>query len=196
MWNYLKEKLKSQPEKTICGFRRNREQSNLAEMLTYDNRTPLVFALCHPEITKEIIQDFWAYTKIPLGEAYSTQLFVAIGEVARQKKMKNYHYLKPILHDIDAGTLNQLFHFPCRYNNAKLLRLLIEQSIELQRHSSIKFQRQPSIKFQQPPSKNISLNEKDHAGYTPLMTAVFYSSTECVEHLMEVSKIFIYLYNH
>lgn len=61
---------------------------------------------------------------------------------------------------------NQLFHFPCRYNNVDLLKWLVEQSSRLK-------------------NGKVDLNTSDHAQYTPLLTAVFYKSTKCVKYLLE-----------
>jgi ankyrin repeat protein len=36
---------------------------------------------------------------------------------------------------------------------------------------------------------NVSILEgRDHAGYTPLLTAVFYGSIKCVDYLLQVSN--------
>jgi ankyrin repeat protein len=53
----------------------------------------------------------------------------------------------------------QLAHLACQYNHHALLQWLIE-------------------------TQKVGFNEKDYAGYTPLLTAVFYRSTKCVEILL------------
>jgi ankyrin repeat protein len=185
MFKYIKEKLN--PGTTQSYFPWSTEQSNLALMRTVDNQTPLVLAVCHPEITKDIIQDLLNYMRSNSEDSfnqtssqpniYQTQIFMAIEQVARQKRLKNYDYLTPVLEVCNVDTFNQLFHFPCRYNNVNLLQWLIEQSSRFNDRTISQTQT----------SKKLDLNIRDHAGYTPLLTAVFYSSTDCVNYLLQVN---------
>jgi hypothetical protein len=176
MWKYLNETLQAPTTKWRFGW--SNKQPNLALMCTLDNRTPLVFALCHPQITKEIIQVILKSMTSNSGDFLDqTQIFVAIGEVARQKKITSYDHLKPVLDVCDDNTFNQLFHFPCRYNNDSLLYWLIKESSKSKNQAT----RQART------FENVSLNVGDHARYTPLLTAVFYRSIKCVRYLLQVS---------
>jgi hypothetical protein len=185
MYEYITATLKSSTEEQRFSW--SAEPPNLALMRTLDNRTPLVVAICHPEITKEIIRDLLNHMKDNSADffnqtsqernVYQTQIFIAIEQVARQKRSKNYDYLTPVLEVCNVDTFNQLFHFPCRYNNVNLLQWLIEQS---SRFNNTTIHRTQT-------SKKFDLNIRDHAGYTPLLTAVFYGSTECVTYLLQVN---------
>ncbi len=161
------------------------KQMNLALMRTFDNQTPLVFAMCHPEITEDIIKillnemsnnskDF--FTRLPSeSNIYQTQIFIAFERMARQQFQTGNH-LKSVLEICNMNMFNQLCHFPCRYDNFSLLKWLVEQSS--------KFNDIPTADTRRP--RKFDLNTPDHAGYTPLLTAVFYKSTKCVEYLLQV----------
>jgi ankyrin repeat protein len=199
MYEYITATLKSSTKEQRFSW--SEKPSNLAQMRTRDNRTPLVLAICHPKVTKEIIRNLLTYMKSNSEDSfnqtssqpniYQTQIFMAIGQLARQR-VENYDYLTPVLDvdDCDPDTFNQFFHFPCRYNNVTFLQWLIEQS---SRFNNTTIHRTQT-------SKSLNLNIRDYAGYTPLMTAVFYGSTECVTYLLQVNiffeKIFICCCNH
>ncbi|CAF4998289.1 unnamed protein product, partial [Rotaria sp. Silwood1] len=158
-------------------------------MRTFDNRTPLILAVSHPAITDNIIRNLLTqmgyYSADIFNQSllqkniYQTQIFMAIAQVAKQRRLPPYDHLKLILDVCDHNILNQLFHFPCRYNNANLLKWLIEQSSKPYDPSTRS--RGTSIK--------LDLNKHDHAGYTPLLTAVFYGSTDCVNYLLDTSSL-------
>jgi hypothetical protein len=162
------------------------EKSNLALMCTVDNRTPLVLAVCHPAITEKIIRDLLNHMKdnsadifnptSPERNVYRTQICIAIQQVAIQE-LKSYDHLTPVLDDCDPDIFDQLLHFPCQYKNLNLLQWLIERSSTYNNRAT----RQTKT------TKNLDLNEKNHAGYTPLLTAVFYSSINCVTYLLQVN---------
>jgi len=144
----------------------------LAQMHTLDNQTPLVIAVCHPNITRDIVKEL--IDAIPENGQSSksdkshnrTQLLLAIERAAACKKISEFDYLSPVIDRIRKdypAALQQLPHLACRYNHHALLQWLIQ-------------------------IPDVRSNEKDYAGYTPLLTAVFYRSTKCVEILLsEVS---------
>ncbi len=175
MFEYITKELKS--PRTGWSFPWRDEQTNLAIMRTLDNRTPLALAVCHLGVTKNIIQnllDEIRNTTEP--NIYPTQIFIAIEQVAK-RRLQNHDHLSPICEACDANIFNQLFHFPCRYDNDNLLKWLIEQSSKPNDRTTHNMW--ASGKF--------DLNQPNLAGYTPLLTAVFYGSTKCVKHLLRVS---------
>jgi ankyrin repeat protein len=183
MWKCLKDRLQS--SKTTLRYVWSNEQPNLTLMCTIDNRTPLVFAVCHPEITKEIIQDLLNFMTNDSKDLDQNQIFITIGQVAKQS-LNSYDILTPVLDACNSHTFNQLLHFSCRYNNYNLLKWLIQPP------SEVNNQRKSRVWI----PKDLDLNVKDHAGYTPLLTAAFYSSTECVDYLLMVSRISKCFCNH
>lgn len=178
MFNYLKGELKIE---SSSGRKR---RPNLAQMCTLENRTPLVHAICHAQLTEEILRDLLAYMRQD-GEEFSypllapsynlceTQILMGIALIARQN-FKNYEHLQPIREVCNDKIFNQLFHFPCQYNNTGLLKWLIDDAIKFKEKQSDK------------KKCRLDLNVHDHAGYTPLLTAVFYGATECVQYLLQV----------
>jgi ankyrin repeat protein len=183
MFQYLRKKLKSSTSAWHLPWKD--KQTNLALMRTFDNQTPLVFAMCHPEITEDIIKillnemsnnskDF--FTRLPSeSNIYQTQIFIAFERMARQQFQTGDH-LQPVLEICNMNMFNQLCHFPCRYDNVSLLKWLVEQSS--------KFNDIPTADTRK--SAKVDLNTCDHAGYTPLLTAVFYKATKCVKYLLQV----------
>ncbi len=162
--------------------------ANLANMRTFDNQTPLVVAICHPQVTDNIIRYLLNGMRNNLEDPShrsssepsvdQTQVFMAIEQVARRGRgLSNYDHLQPVLDACDANIFNQLFHFPCRYDNVSLLKWLVEQSSKLKGRST--HHTRPSGKF--------DLNKTEHPGYTPLLTAVFYGSPDCIEEILKVS---------
>jgi ankyrin repeat protein len=92
---------------------------------------------------------------------------MAFEQAANRCSLK-FDHLQPLISKAcKFDIIGQLVHFPCRYNNIDFLKWLID------------WLRQNNILY--------TLNERDHAGYTPLLTAVFYRSKECVEYLLQVS---------
>jgi hypothetical protein len=185
MFEYLTHELAT----TTRSFPGTQKTKNLARACTLDNRTPLVSAVCHPAITENIIQELvnamqispddnaihFIVNQSPVEwDTFRTQIIMAIAHVARQV-FSNYDHLRPIVQVCPLEVCQQLIHFPCRYNNRKLLEWLLKQ---------------PLLNSDSATSKNsISiLNGRDHAGYTPLLTAVFYGSTNCIEYLLQVSN--------
>jgi ankyrin repeat protein len=181
MFKYITKIL--QPPTTGWSYPWRDKQPNLAQMRTVDNRTPLAVAVCHPKVTENIIRSLLndirhnpedlfgqASTEPPL---YQIQIFVAIEQVAR-RRLKTHDHLHPLCEACNADMFNQTFHFPCRYNNVTLLQWLIEQSSKFNDRATHHTQA----------SDKVDLNKPDYAGYTPLLTAVFYGSIECVKHLL------------
>jgi hypothetical protein len=119
MYEHIKAILKSSIEEQRFSW--SEKLPNRAQMRTRDNRTPLVVAICHPEITKEIIRDLLndmrdnsadsSNQTLPEGNVYLTQIFIAIEQVARQKRLKKYDCLTPVLEVCYPYIFNQLFHF-------------------------------------------------------------------------------------
>ncbi|CAF3896320.1 unnamed protein product, partial [Rotaria sp. Silwood1] len=187
MYQYITTKLDQSTSTQLFPWRVKRK--NLPLMRTFDNRTPLILAVSHPAITDNIIRNLLTqmgyYSADIFNQSllqkniYQTQIFMAIAQVAKQRRLPPYDHLKLILDVCDHNILNQLFHFPCRYNNANLLKWLIEQSSKPYDPSTRS--RGTSIK--------LDLNKHDHAGYTPLLTAVFYGSTDCVNYLLDTSSL-------
>lgn len=192
MLSYIINKL--QARRSTWNFPWINEQNNLAIMRTLDNRTPLAFAVCHPNTSERIVELLLTLNESPTIEIlvnqlspkldfYQTQLLIAIEQVAKAKRrVTKFGHLYPLLVDCDRKIRNQLFHFPCRHNNVNLLKWLINPSSE----------NNDSAKRRTLANQNINLNESDHAGYTPLLTAVFYKSTECFQHLSQVSMCCFY----
>ncbi|CAF1212259.1 unnamed protein product [Adineta steineri] len=139
---------------------------NFARQHTLDNRTPLINAVCHPSITENIVKTLINKMKNdPKGPVEQIQLIMAFERAAKGRCPK-FDHLPPIIEACEPNIIDQLVHFPCRYNNLKLLQWLINST----KHKS----------------KPCTLNERDHAGYTPLLTAVFYRSKECAEYLLKL----------
>ncbi|CAF4160294.1 unnamed protein product, partial [Adineta steineri] len=155
---------------------------NFARQHTLDNRTPLINAVCHPGITAEIVTTLiqkmkmnpkgitihFSINSLPLessiDQVEQIQLIIAFEQAAKGRSLK-FDHLPPIIQACEPDIIDQLVHFPCRYNNLKLLQWLINST----KHKS----------------KPCKLNARDHAGYTPLLTAVFYRSKKCVEYLLK-----------
>ncbi|CAF1141121.1 unnamed protein product [Adineta steineri] len=139
--------------------------ANFAQQHTLDNRTPLINAVCHPKITADIVTTLIDKMKMhPKDQDDQIQLIMAFEQIAKGRSPK-FDHLHRVIQACEPDTIGQLVHFPCRYNNLKLLQWLIN-----------------SAKQNKKPCK---LNVGDHAGYTPLLTAVFYRSKECVEFLLK-----------
>jgi len=164
---------------------------NLARARNLDNQTPLVMAVCHPSITEDIVRRLISMIEVyPQGmgihflvnqaseekEILQIQLLMAIRQIG-QRSFESYQHLSPIVQSkaCDFQTRQQLLHFPCRYDNVSLLEWLLKQPLSNNNSTKSK--------------DNISMLEgRDHAGYTPLLTAVFYGSSKCVEYLLQVSN--------
>ncbi|CAF1212237.1 unnamed protein product [Adineta steineri] len=140
--------------------------ANFARQHTLDNRTPLINAVCHPSITIDIVTTLIDKMKMaPEDKVQQIQLIMAFEQAAKGRRPK-FDHLHPIIQACEPDIIGQLVHFPCRNNNLKLLQWLIH-TVEQNRASC-------------------KLNALDHAGYTPLLTAVFYRSKECVEYLLKL----------
>ncbi len=100
---------------------------------------------------------------------------MAIMKVA-SRPFQNYENLSPIVSSeaCDLKTFQQFLHFPCRYDNDALLEWLLKPLLN---HASTELEGNVSI-----------LEGRDHAGYTPLLTAIFYGSIKCVKYLLQVSN--------
>lgn len=183
--------LVSQADESTRSYPPVQKLRNLAQAENLDNKTPLVMAVCHPSITEDIVQrlifmieiypqdmaiHFLVNPSPEEMEILQIQYLMAIGQISR-RSFQNYQHLSPIVKSkaCDFQTRQQLLHFPCRYDNVSLLKWLLEQP--LSNNNLIKSK------------DNVSMLEgRDHAGYTPLLTAVFYGSSKCVEYLLQVSN--------
>jgi ankyrin repeat protein len=165
---------------------------DFARAFTLDNRTPIVLAVCHPKITEDVIEKlvimmqihpkdivihFLVNESLAESNAIQTQMLMAMEQVSRCT-FQDYNHLGPIIRFCNLRKLKiryQFFHFACRYNNLSLLKWLIGEV---------------SLSNNEVANSKKMLNENDHAGYTPLLTAVFYEAINCVEYLLQVSCCF------
>ncbi|CAF0943740.1 unnamed protein product [Didymodactylos carnosus] len=160
-----------QAQKNVAEVRIHTVHRKLAGMHTLDNLTPLAVAVCYPNIINETIDDI-INVITPEDQSsehdkshFQTQLLLAFARAASKKQSK-VENLDPVIETISAKyheALGKLAHIACRYNHVGLLEKLINQ-------------------------EKVPLNKKNYAGYTPLLTAVFYGATNCVKILLvEVS---------
>ncbi len=183
--------LVSQADESTRSYPPVQKLRNLAQAQNLDNQTPLVMAVCHPSITEDIVQKLIFMIEIQPRdmaihflvnqsseemEILRIQFLMAIGQIGR-RSFTDYQHLSPIVKSkaCDFQTRQQLLHFPCRYDNVSLLKWLLEQPLSDNNSTKSK--------------DNVSMLEgRDHADYTPLLTAVFYESSKCVKYLLEVSN--------
>ncbi|UJR17163.1 hypothetical protein I4U23_004059 [Adineta vaga] len=147
------------------------QKKMLIQMATLHNHTPLAYALCHPSVTESIINELF----IKDDQIDDKQFLIAFDALASHvhRKPEEFNYLNPILDWCNHGysmTLKQLPHIFCRHNNVSLLKWFDE-----------KYSKVNTLDYEQ-----ISIyNTVDSAGYTPLLTAVFYKATECVNLILD-----------
>jgi hypothetical protein len=148
-------------------------EKDLLNLCTLDNRTPLVFLVCHPALKippsvngsqdqkarKDLMKMFTENIKD------KRQILLAFDLIAQRRQLQYFEHWQSLI-TIKASSLiipGQILHLVCRHDNATLLKWLMNQKI-LREH----------------------LNTADYAGYTPLLTATFYNSEKCVKELIQV----------
>jgi len=155
---------------------RNKDLINLC---TLDNRTPLVFLACHPAlqpgppVNQTRLQQQSSLTKEQAVEKLMTrfsnetkdknQILATFDMIARRHQLQKFDHLQCLVEVSSPKIQKQILHLVCRHDNVAFLRWLIDQG-KLKEH----------------------LNTADYAGYTPLLTATFYKSENCVEELIKV----------
>ncbi|CAF0748386.1 unnamed protein product [Adineta steineri] len=147
------------------------QKKDLLNLCTLDNMTPLVFVASHPAITRASSKGKNAAEqkfKDALIEIFTRnvkdeeQIIIVFDVIARRKHHQEFDHLKCLLEVSSLENQEQLVHVACRHDNASLLEWLLNQP-ELKKHS-------------------ISTNQ---AEYTPLLTATFYNSKNCVKDIIE-----------
>lgn len=142
---------------------------DLLKLCTLDNRTPLVFLATHPALQSQLcdeqqlqaIKDLTALFRRPIND--KKQILVILDYVARRQKITHFDHLLPLLEQASVETAQQMLHLACRHGNATFLEWLMNDG-----------------------RLGNYLNQRDYAGYTPLLTATFYDSQNCVEKLLQV----------
>ncbi|CAF1171068.1 unnamed protein product [Adineta steineri] len=100
--------------------------AKFARQHTLDNRTPLINAVCHPKITENIVKTLINKMKMhPEDQVEQIQLIMAFEQAAKGRCPK-FDHLRPIIQACEPNIIDQLVHFPCRYNNLELLKWLID----------------------------------------------------------------------
>jgi ankyrin repeat protein len=145
----------------------------LKQQCTVDNWTPLILAVTNPHITQELIS--MLINNAPDGEIKEErkkriedetyQLLIAFEKVAQNPLVCTFSHLNPIVYQCPSKVRYQVLHSICRYDRKDMLDWALDPT---------------KGKLQQ------YINEKDQAGYTPFLTAVFYGATKCIEKLLEV----------
>ena len=147
------------------------KKKKFLNLCTLDNRTPLVFLASHPalqfqsptsDMQKEQARD-------NLIEIFTEnindkkQILVTFDMIARRRHFQQFEHLHHLIRASPPEIRAQILHLVCCHDNVNLLKWLISQG-QLKEY----------------------LNAPDHAGYTPLLTATFYESKECVTELLKV----------
>ena len=103
--------------------------NSLLELVTVDNQTSLARALCHPKVTKELVQRLIRKD----GQMNQRQVLIAFDMLARryQHPDASFEHLQPVLDQykqqvIYQSLLYQLLHIIVRHNNIYLLKWLYE----------------------------------------------------------------------
>ena len=152
------------------------KRKDLFNLCTLDNRVPLVFLASHPAITsppsvdiekehqarKDLMEMFIKNTKDKRQVLYIFDL------IARRNQLNDFNYLQSLVTVSSPQIRAQILHLVCRHDNVDFLIWLMKQE-EFKEH----------------------LNTAGYAGYTPLLTATFYKSEECVKKLIKVCVHFL-----
>lgn len=165
-------------------------ENDLINLCTLDNTTPLVFLALYlalqpvPSVdqTRQQQKSFSSENRSAaankLMEEFSVktkdqnQILVAFDMIARRHNLQNFDHLQYLVRRCSAHIRKQILHLACRHDNAPFLKWLISQE-ELREH----------------------LNTADYAGYTPLLTATFHNSENCVKELVSVCfHLLLYLH--
>ncbi|CAF1104808.1 unnamed protein product [Adineta steineri] len=149
----------------------SKQSKDLLNLCTLDNMTPLVFVASHPAMTRPSSngkKEAQQKSMNSLMEIFTEnvkdeeQIIIVFDVIARRKHHQEFDHLKCLLEVSSPENQEQLVHVACRHDNASLLEWLLNQQ-ELKEHS-------------------ISTNQ---AEYTPLLTATFYNSKNCVEMMIK-----------
>jgi ankyrin repeat protein len=152
------------------------KQQRLKQQCTVDNWTPLILAVINPHITPELIhrlikdihEEETKEERKNRIEDETYQLLIAFEKVAQNLRVRTFAHLNPIVDKCRSKVRYQVLHSICRYDRKDMLDWALNPEMgKLQQY----------------------INEKDQAGYTPFLTAVFYGATKCIEKLLEVSLL-------
>ncbi|CAF1173022.1 unnamed protein product [Adineta ricciae] len=151
-------------------------QSKLSEIgkdllneCSLDKKTPLVFFALHPLMTNpfgsnQCEQEECAREKLMKifveNMKDEKQILITFQCIAQRKDIQYFDHLKYLIKDSSSLPI-EILHLACRYDNLNLFNWLIENG-----------------------SKEY-LNKPNHTKYTPLLTAIFYNSQQCVQKLIE-----------
>jgi hypothetical protein len=145
-------------------------KEDLINLCMLDNRTPLVFLACHPalkppqldnEIEKQARKNLMKMFTEKIKD--KDQILATFDMIARRRQLQQFDHLQRLVEVSSPEIQKQILHLVCRHDNVALLSWLINRK-EFKEH----------------------LNTADYAGYTPLLTATFYNSENCVEELIKV----------
>jgi hypothetical protein len=151
------------------------QKKDLVNLCTLDNMTPLVFLACHPalkppqsgnEIEEKARKNLMKMFTKKIKE--EKQILLIFNLIARRRQLQQFDHLQHFVAVSSREIQEQMLHLACRHDNVLFLRWLINQE-ELKEH----------------------LNTVDYAGYTPLLTATFYNSENCVRELIKVCFHFL-----
>ncbi|CAF1527151.1 unnamed protein product [Adineta ricciae] len=163
-------------------LKQSEAKTKLLDHCTLDNRTPLVFLAFHPAMIRSALVDKKEGQQAAKDSLMKTftenitnkkQILLVFDMVARRKQPQQFDHLKHLLEISISKYEKQRFHDPwpypgqilhlaCRHNNVDLLRWLLNE----------------------PKAKEYCFTV-NKAGYTPLLTAVFYNAKTCVEELIK-----------
>jgi hypothetical protein len=160
------------------------KNKGLINLCMLDNRAPLVFLACHPalqpgpSVNQTRQQQESSSQKEKVVEKLMTlfsgktkdenQILATFDMIARRHQLQKFDHLQCLVQRCSFRIQKQILHLVCRHDNVAFLRWLIHQK-ELKEH----------------------LKTPDYAGYTPLLTATFYKSENCVKELINVCFHFL-----
>ncbi len=152
------------------------KKQHLKQQCTVDNWTPLILAVINPYITPELIhrliddidEEETKEERKKRIEDETYQLLIAFETVAQNPRVRKFSHLNPIVDKCRSKVRYQVLHSICRYDRKDMLDWALDPEMgKLQQY----------------------INEKDQAGYTPFLTAVFYGATNCIDKLLEVGLL-------
>ncbi|CAM2714402.1 unnamed protein product [Rotaria socialis] len=150
----------------------------LVKQCTVDRRPPLAFALCHSAVTQELVN--------MLSSVEDDQLPIVLDMVARMVVLKEppenvsligcLNWFKDRLEKYQEKVLPSVFQIICQHDNLDLLKFFLEDSKNVSTNGI--------------GIKNLSkyIGQPDFAGYTPLLTAVFYKAQKCLDWLIKLES--------
>jgi hypothetical protein len=160
------------------------QKKDLLNLCMLDNRTPLVFLACHPVLQsvsfvnqtrqqqqssspeEQAVEKLMAWFSAQTKD--ENQILATFDMIARRHQLQKFDHLQYLVQRCSFHIRKQILHLVCRHDNAAFLRWLIDKG-GLKEH----------------------LNTADYAGYTPLLTATFYKSENCVQELIKVCFHFL-----